>query len=175
MSEDGSVFLSHRLVVWLSFEFYFGSHFPLRTLKTWFPYLVVSRNEKFFTTWIFDALCAFHLLYFWKLLGSSLFLRNLKLHSNIHMGLFSSIVWAFCMPFQFWEIGLNYLFSFVFSVLFWGGIFMNLVLDLLHLSLIPFSSSPYLPHFPAFHLFILLSGKFSQLHFPSLPPNFLSP
>lgn len=32
--------------------------------------------------------------------GSSLFLGNLKLHSEIRVGLFSSIVWAFCIPFQ---------------------------------------------------------------------------
>lgn len=175
MSEDGCVFLSHRLVVWLSFELCFGSHFSLGTLKTLFSYPVVSRNEKFFTTWIFDALYAFYPLYFWKLLGSSLFLRNLKLHSDIHMGLFSSIVWVFCMPFQFWEIGLNDLFSFVFSVLFFGRGVDYYQVDVGLSPLIPFPCFPRPLHFPSFGLFILLSGISSQLHFPTLPLSFLFP
>lgn len=148
--------------------------FSFRTLKTLFPCFLVSRNEKSCKTWISDALYAYYPPYCWKLLESSLFLRNLKLHSNIH-SLFSPIVWAFCMPFQFWEIGLTFslLFSLFFLFYFFGIIIMWM-LDLLH----PSSDHliflfPLPPGFLSFHLLALLSGRFSQLKFPTLLLYFL--
>lgn len=123
------LFFSHnRLMVHLNLEFQLGSLFPLRPLKTLLHCFLVFRTEKSFTVWIFDTQYkTSHLL----LSGSFqdlLFLRDLKLHNEIRVGLFLSMCGLLKFPFslQFCEIVLNYLFLLFFSVLsFWDRCYLE--------------------------------------------------
>lgn len=98
------------------------------------------------------------------------FLRDLKLHSDIRLGLFSSIVWGFCMPFQSSVLG-NWL-EWPFPFCFLCSSFLESLLCgcwtlSTHHLIFLFPSSSLI-----FHLFVLLSGRFSQLYFSTLLLHF---